>query len=77
MNNNFEEDLSSAKLKGYNCYLKFHDGEILFFKSAFVESNNDWFVEVEDFINSSNDANNFPEPGIAIDRKSIKYVRQI
>jgi hypothetical protein len=73
-----DEDLTAAKLKGYNCIVKFHDGEEMLIKSEKMndEDPSDWFCEVEDYINGKDDSY-FPDPGIAIDRKAIKYVKQL
>jgi len=76
VNNITEEDITAAKLKGYNCYIKFHDGEILFLKSELLEEEDerDWSTDTENFINGK-EGENFPCSGIAVDRKSIKYVK--
>jgi hypothetical protein len=79
-----DEDLVAAKLKGYNCLIKFKDGEELFIKSADVtdgttDSELEWFQDVEKYINEQDkeDLPYFPLQGIAVARNSIKYVKKI
>jgi len=74
------EDRVAAKLKGLNCLIKFNDGEELLLKIA--DLNNDdlsveWLMDMEKFINGSDDVDYCPIPGCAILRGSIKYVMQI
>jgi len=79
-----DEDLTAAKLKGYNCLVKFKDGEVLLLKSGTLESGDeadieDWFRDVEKFINGCGEdvVEYFPIGGISITRDTIKYVRKI
>lgn len=73
-----EEDRTSAKLKGYNCLVKFKDGEALLLKVPDLNNEEDtscWFTDVEQFLNGTQDV--FPAGSIALVRDTIKYIKQI
>lgn len=78
-----DEDLTAAKLKGYNCLIKFKDGEELLIKVDQVgpgdEDEIQWFYDAEKFLNGYDEdvVEYFPSTGIAITRDSIKYIRKI
>lgn len=78
-----DEDRLAAKLKGYNCLLKFKDNEELFLKSRLISHSDEderlWFEVVEDFINGNNNRNGeyFPIVGISVARDCIKYIMKI
>lgn len=78
-----DEDIVAAKLKGYNCLLKFKDGEELLLKVDDIvnsaEREMTLFEDVERFINGSDEYHieYFPLNGVSITRDSIKYVRKI
>lgn len=74
-----EEDRTASKLKGYNCLVKFKDGEELLLDiPEFIDQDatSEWFVEVEKFINGG-EGTYFPVAGIAISHGAIKYVIKI
>jgi hypothetical protein len=64
------EDRVAAKLKGYNCFIKSNDGEVLLLEIQDLDDY--WFHSVDGVM--SGDDNTFPAPGISIRRESIKYV---
>ncbi len=86
-----DEDLTAAKLKGHNCFIKFKDGEELFLTiediSEDVDDANEFLVTIEKFINRTDDDDDlvdnrytqgvFPVGNIAVSRDSVKYVRII
>jgi len=79
-----DEDFTAAKLKGYNCLIKFKDGEELTLTADYtlVGDEGDWFENAERFLNSIVDEEGdsdtlFPMPGFAFCRETIKYVRKI
>lgn len=77
-----DEDRTAAKLKGFNCFIKFKDGEELLLNVADLagpdeDDISNWFCDVEKFIRGSDDVEYFPAYGIAVDRTSIKYVKLI
>jgi hypothetical protein len=74
-----DEDLTAAKLKGKNCLIKFKDGEELLIKIDYGDEDNEseWFMDMEKFINSSDDQDYCPLPGFSMTRGTIKYVRKI
>lgn len=75
-----DEDQTAARLKGYNCLIKFKDGEELFLSIDFDElycDVSEWLIDVEKFINGSKDVENIDIPNIAFHRDAIKYVRLI
>jgi len=73
-----DEDIVVAKLKGHNFLIKFNDGEEFTDESPDLFSDSEqWLMDVEKFINGSNEVEYCPMPGIAISRKAIKYVRQL
>jgi hypothetical protein len=76
------EDKLAAKLKGYNCLIKFRDGEELLINVPEVDDGDDgsqWFLDVEKFINKIDVEmfDYFPMTGIAMSRDSIKYVMKL
>lgn len=76
-----DEDATAAKLKGYNCLVKFKDGEELFLKVDDLDNNDedemsDWFIDVEQFLNGTG-GEVFPIVGMALSRDAIKYIRKI
>lgn len=76
-----DEDCTAAKLKGYNCLIKFKDGEELVVRTKNLNGNDDevaqWLMDVEKFINGCTDVEYFPIAGFAMSRESIKYIRKI
>lgn len=76
------EDTLAAKLKGYNCIIKFKDGEDLLVKVPDIDdadAGSQWFLDVEKFINKVDEEiiDYFPLAGISISRDSIKYVMKL
>lgn len=76
------EDRAAAKLKGYSCLVKFIDGEELYLKVDMQdmtdEDTDEWFMTAERVINSADsDLEYFPIQGIAMSRKSIKYIMKL
>lgn len=78
------EDKTAAKLQGYNCLVKFRDGEELLLIIPHIdggdeEETSDWFKTAEDFINGDNTETTeyFPLHSIAVSRDSIKYILKI
>lgn len=73
-----EEDKTVAKLKGYNCIIKFTDGEELYLTINDLEYEEaGWFVDTDRFINSTDDNGVSRIPGLAVNRKCIKYIKKI
>ena len=81
-----EEDFSAAKLKGYNAYIKFKDGEIIFINVPEIKEGKDseiadWFEGVEKFLNvttmKSAEFDFFPAWGLTVRREEIKYVKML
>jgi hypothetical protein len=72
-----DEDRTAAKLRGFNCLIKFKDGEELLLKVAALdeEDTSDWFVDAERYLNSQDDV--FPVYGISLARDTIKYIKEI
>jgi hypothetical protein len=74
------EDLVAAKLRGCNCYIQFNDGEYMPL-TIDVLSDKDaraaWFIKVENFLNQDVGGVTvyFPSDDIALNRKTIKYVK--
>jgi len=80
----FGEDRAAAKLKGYSCLVKFIDGEELYLKidmSNMTEDDaDDWFMTAERILNATDSGFSveyFPIQGIAMSRKSIKYIMKL
>ena len=52
-----DEDRTAAKLKGFNCLIKFKDGEELLVKvdslNGTEEEASEWLMDIEKFINGS------------------------
>jgi hypothetical protein len=75
-----DEDRTASKLKGYNCLIKFKDGEELLVKVSEFEGTDDdiseWFSDVERFINGEKDTF-FPLSGFAVEHGCIKYVKKL
>jgi hypothetical protein len=77
-----DEDRTAAKLKGYNCLIKFKDGEEIYLDvdnlSDDSDDNTEWFETVEKFINNGLSENTYlPLAGISIAADTVKYVRKI
>lgn len=76
-----DEDHVAAKLRGFNCLIKFKDGSELFLKVNEIDAGPDeligWFMNAEKFINGDQDVEYFPYSGIALARDSVKYVKQL
>ncbi len=75
-----DEDRTVLKLKGYNGYIKFIDGEILYLKIPDIDddaSREEWFTDMEKFINNRQDSEYSLIAGLAINYKQIKYVSLI
>lgn len=72
-----DEDHTAAKLKGFNCLIKFTDGEELFIIVEDLDVNDpgDWFSKAEDYLNNKEEL--FPHSGIALSRDTVKYIKQI
>lgn len=79
-----EEDLVALKLKGYNCHVRFIDGEDLYCRADVPSDPAErdyWISDIEQKINGhSSDELNWgeailPLPDIAIKTDSIKYVK--
>lgn len=75
-----EDDRTAAKLKGFNCYIKFIDGEVVYLNVS--EMNDDeksvqWLGDMEDRLNEREFKSYFPTKTIAINRAHVKYVRKI
>ena len=74
-----DEDRTAQKLKGYNCFIKFTDGEELCLYIEDLDNEgfeSEWFSDLEQFINGSTDGITRIS-GLAINRKFIKYVKKI
>lgn len=78
-----EEDITAAKLRGYNCLIKFKDGEVLYLTIDKLKGDEDqvseWLLEVERYINANHHHpfEYFPAEGVAMTRDTIKYIRAI
>ena len=72
-----DEDHTAAKLKGFNCLIKFKDGEelLLYVDDLIFDEPGNWFSRVEDFLNGREEI--FPHPSIAISHDTVKYIKQI
>lgn len=72
-----DEDRTAAKLKGFNCLIKFKDGEELFITVEDLDYDDpeNWFSRAEDFLNGREEI--FPLPSIALSRDTVKYIKQI
>ena len=74
-----DEDISYAKLKGWNAIIKFTDGEELFiFIDGFNGSEEDYdecLASIDEFLNG--DSKYFPSSRIAVKKEAIKYVMKI
>jgi len=74
-----DEEKTVSKLKGENCLIKFKDGEELVLRVDFGDEDTEgqWFIDMELFINGIADIEFCQIPGIAVTRDSIKYVKKI
>jgi len=75
-----EEDRTAAKLKGYNTYIKFTDGEVIYIKVSNwndEDSRAEFFEDVEKFLNSNDSDDIFPVSELALRKEHIKYVTSI
>ena len=77
-----DEDRTAARLKGYNCLIKFKDGEELYIEvDGLLEDNEDntqLFIDIERFLNATlSEDTYFPLANIAIAANTVKYVRKI
>lgn len=76
-----DEDRTAAKLRGFNCLVKFKDGEELLIKVDSLDGDhdeaNEWFMDIENFINGSDSIEYCPIPGLAVARDTIKYAKQL
>lgn len=79
-----DEDLVALKLKGYNCHIRFTDGEDLYCKVSAPSDENvrsEWLSDIEQKINGMVNEELqwgeavFPFPEMAIRAEHIKYVR--
>ncbi len=76
-----DEDMTAAKLKGYNCLVKFKDGEELLLKISELDGSSDdisdWFSDAEKYLNSSDEVEYFPVYNVAVASGVIKYIKKI
>ena len=72
-----DEDKTAAKLRGYNCIIKFKDGEELLIKIPELNNENEvagWFSDAEEFINNPTANEFFQMPNIALKSDTVKYI---
>jgi len=75
-----DEDFTAARLKGYNCLVKFKDGEELLLKIAsFTDDEEEacWFASSEKILNDIFKEDVFDIPGLAVSKNTIKYIIKI
>lgn len=75
-----DEDRTAARLKGYNCLIKFKDGEELLLKIDDIDdedSSCEWFLSMDRFINSPPTGDYIPVAELSIAKDTIKYVQKI
>ena len=75
-----KEDQTAEKLKGCNCFIKFTDGEELYLnieELEYEEGEIEWFEDTDRFLNSADDNGVSRIPGLAVNRKFIKYIKNL
>jgi hypothetical protein len=75
-----DEDRTALKLKGFNAYIKFIDGELLYLKVPDIEDEDDrsaWFDDMEQIINGIIKSEYKTVGDMAINRSLIKYISLI
>lgn len=76
-----DEDRIAAKLKGYNCLVKFKDGEELLLKVTSLNGDDEddayWFESSEKILNDIYKDDVFDIPGFAVSKSTIKYFLKI
>lgn len=70
-----DEDRTAYRLKGYNCLIKFIDGEELLLKVDGSEDEiTDWFEDANRFLNGDIEG---ILSNLAINRTTVKYIKTI
>lgn len=76
-----DEDRTAAKLRGFNCLVKFRDGEELLLKIDSLDASDEeaasWLMDIENYINGRDLIDYCPIPGLAVAHNTIKYARQL
>lgn len=75
-----EEDRTAARLKGYNCLIKFKDGEELLLSIDDIDDEElsyEWFLQMDRFINSPPTGDYIPIAELSIAKDTIKYVKKL